>query len=268
MRAAALLLAVGVMSMSVSAGAGQPERLAVVRAVRAVLAPTGTLRVGTNLGNALFTTRDASTGALRGVGIDLMAALAARLQVPLTHVVHATPGDVADAAERDTWDVAILAIEPARADRIVFSPPMTEIAATYAVARTAPFARVDDVDAPGVRIAAMARAGYELYLTRTLRRATLLRPPTFQESVTLLQRGEADAVAGLAPTLHEALDQTPGVRVMDGAFTVVNHGIGIPIAHRAGAEWVRACVDDLIRSGEIARVIAQHQVVGLRAIAP
>ena len=80
------------------------------------LVPTGKLRAGMNLGNALFTTKDTASGELSGVSVDLMRELASRLCVPLELVMHATPGQVADSADQNTWDVAILAIEPARAD--------------------------------------------------------------------------------------------------------------------------------------------------------
>ena len=113
--------------------------------VRAELAPTGTLRAGMNLGNTLFTGQDKSTGELRGVSVDVMRELAARLGVPLALVANATPGDVADAADQNIWDVAILAIEQARAEKIEFSPAMTEIEASYMVHRDSKFQSVPAV---------------------------------------------------------------------------------------------------------------------------
>src|SRR5690348_17126662 len=131
----------------------------VPEAARRELAPGGKLRAGMNLGNALFTGKDAATGELRGVSVDLMRELAARLGVPLELVLFATPGEVADAADARTWDVAVLAIEEARAKNIAFSPAMTEIEATYAVHADSPLRTAAEVDAAGVRIAAPAKAG-------------------------------------------------------------------------------------------------------------
>ena len=110
-------------------------------AARSELAPTGKLRAGMNLGNALFTTKYAATGELRGVSVDVMRELASRLGVSVDFVVHATPGDVADASAAGTWDVAVLAIEQARAEKIAFSPAMTEIEATYVVQKNSPLRR-------------------------------------------------------------------------------------------------------------------------------
>jgi polar amino acid transport system substrate-binding protein len=99
------------------------------------LAPTGRLRAGMNLGNVLFTGKDPASGEIAGVSVDLMRELASHLGVPVDFVMYPTPGEVADAVDKGAWDVAILAIEAARAEKIAFSPPLTEIEATYAVHR-------------------------------------------------------------------------------------------------------------------------------------
>jgi polar amino acid transport system substrate-binding protein len=240
-----------------------------VRDARDAVAPTGTLRAGVNLGNALFMRRHPSTGALEGVAVDLMAALGARLGVSVTHVVHASPGDVAASAGADTWDVAILAIEPARADVIRFSSPMTEIQATYVVASPSGIIDIAQVDQPGRTVAAAPRTGYELFLTRTLKQADLVRPPTNGEAIAMLRRGAVDAVAGLAPTLHETHGDDATLRVLGGGFTTVNHGVGVPKTRvEAAARAVDQFVRELLASGELARMIERHQVRGLRAVGP
>ena len=200
---------------------------AVPDAARAQLAPTGKLRAGMNLGNTLFTTKDAATGELRGVSVDLVRELASRLGVPVDLVVYATPGDVSDAVDKGTWDVAILAIEQARAQKIAFSPALTEIDATYAVHKDSAFRSIAQVDAPGVRISVSDKAGYELYLTRTLSNATLIRSKG-PASVDLFKQRQADALAGLKPTLLALMDQMPDARLLEGTFMTVNHGLGTP----------------------------------------
>jgi polar amino acid transport system substrate-binding protein len=230
------------------------------------LTPTGKLRAGMNLGNALFTTKDAVSGEVRGVSVDLMRELASRLGVPLELVMHVTPGDVADAADKNTWDVAILAIEPARAQSIAFSPPMTEIEATYVVHKDSKLQTVAQVDAAGVRITAPEKAGYELYLTRTLKNATLIRAKNFTACVELFNQRGADALASLKPTLLDSLSKVPEGRLLPGRFTAVNHGLGTPRARNAAAEYLRKFVEEMNASGFIARSIERHQVQGLSAI--
>lgn len=240
---------------------------------RAELAPTGTLRAGMNLGNTLFTGQDKATGELRGVSVDVMRELAARLGVPLALVVHATPGEVADAADKNTWDVAILAIEQARAEKIAFSPAMTEIEATYMVHRDSKFQSVADVDTAGTRISVAEKAGYELYLTRVLRHASLVKVKGFTAAMELFNAGGADALAGLKPSLLDALAQMPEVRMpevrmLPGTFMTVNHGLGTPRPRPLAAQYLKSFVEDVNASGFVAASIARHQVQGLAAVAP
>jgi polar amino acid transport system substrate-binding protein len=219
-----------------------------------------------NLGNTLFTTKDAATGELRGVSVDLMRELGSRLGVPVDFVVHATPGEVADAAGSGTWDVAVLAIEQARAQKIAFSPAMTQIEATYVVRKDSPLRSAGEVDAPGIRICAPDKAGYELYLTRTLRNATLVRTKDFAASIQLFNERRVDALAGLKPALLDSIDKMPEGRMLEGKFTSVNHGLGTPRDRRAAAEYLKGFVEEINASGFVARSIERHGVQGLSAV--
>lgn len=252
----ALLLAAFVM-----AGCATPR--AVPDAARAELAPTGKLRAGMNLSNTLFTQKDAATGELRGVAVDLMRELASRLGVPLAFVVHATPGDVADAVNKNTWDVAILAIAQARAQTIAFSPPISEIEATYVVHKDSALREAAQADAAGVRIAAPAKAGYELYLTRTLRSATLVRTKNLADSIDHFNGRRVDALAGLKPILLESMGKLPDGRIVEGRFMTVNHGLSTPRTRSAAAAYLKAFAEDLNASGFVARSIERNGVQGL-----
>jgi polar amino acid transport system substrate-binding protein len=235
-------------------------------AARAELAPTGKLRAGMNLSNTLFTTKDPATGELRGVSVDLMRELASRLGVPVEFVVHPTPGDVTDAVDKGTWDVATLAIEQSRAEKIAFSPAMTEIEATYVVHKDSKLQSVAQVDAPGVRISAPDKAGYELYLTRTIRNATLIRSKGTPAAIELFNERRADALAGLKPALIESMDKIPDARFLEGNFMTVNHGLGTPRGRRAGADYLKAFVEEMNASGFVARSIERHGIKGLSAV--
>jgi polar amino acid transport system substrate-binding protein len=234
----------------------------ITEAIRKDLSPTGVLRAGINYGNTLFTTKDAS-GGLSGVAVDLMNELGKRLGIPVEQVVYATPGEVGDDAGSDKWDVTILAIEQARARTMHFSPPLTQIVATYMVAKDSRLQSVAQVDAPGVRIAVAEKAGYDLYLTRTLGNASLVRGRGSKGAFDMFAAGEADALAGLEPMLADYLDKMPGARLLDGRFMTVNHGFAIPRERPAGAEYMKAFADDMVASGFLVRSIARHAVRGL-----
>lgn len=232
---------------------------------RSELAPTGELRAGINLSNTLFT-RQRAGGELEGVSIDVMRELASRLGVPLKLVVYPTPGEVADVAQDNAWDAAILAIEPARAKTVDFSPALTAIDATYVVHNDSPLKSASEVDAPGVRISAPEKAGYELFLSRTIQRATLVRTKSSAASIDAFVERKADALSGLKPMLIEAMARIPDGRMLDGTFMTVNHGIGTPKGRAVGAQYLKTFVDDLNRSGFIARSIARHKVDGLSPV--
>jgi polar amino acid transport system substrate-binding protein len=235
-------------------------------AARKELAPTGKLRAGMNLSNTLFTRKDPATGELRGVAVDIMRELASRVGVPLEMVVHPTPGDVADAVNKNTWDVAILAIEQSRAQTIAFSPPISEIEATYMVHKDSKLRTAAEADAAGVRIAAANKAGYELYLTRTLKSATLVRTKNFEESIDTFNARRADALAALKPILIDNMAKLPDARFVEGRFMTVNHGVSTPRTRSAAAEYLKAFAEDLNATGFIARSIERNGVQGLGAV--
>lgn len=260
------MLKAGALVLSTVLAAGCTSMPGVTDAARAAMAPQGKLRAGMNLSNNLFTGKDRATGQLQGVSVDLMRELASRLGVPLEMVVHATPGEVADNATKDTWDVAILAIEPARAKTISFSPPITEIEASYLVFSDSALRSVTQVDVPGIRIAVPDKAGYELYLTRTISHATLVRSSSTPGAVELFKTRKADTLAGLKPNLLDLMAGQTSFRLLEGNFMVVNHGLGTPSKQPAAAAYLKAFVEEMNASGFVARSIARHGVQGLSAI--
>jgi len=231
------------------------------------LADPGTLRVGINLGNILLVTGTSANGDPEGVAPDMAAALAARLGVSVSYVTFATPGEVADAAERGEWDIGLIAIEPKRAEVIAFCDAYVEIEATYLVPENSPLQSVEDVDQPGVRIAVSERAAYDLYLTRTLKHATLHRGPGLAGAFELFVSEKMDALAGLVPALKENAAKVPGSRVMDGRYTSVRQAIGTTHDSPALNAVVQAFLADAKQSGLVAELIAKHGVTGKLEVA-
>jgi polar amino acid transport system substrate-binding protein len=235
-------------------------------AVRGELAPNGKLRAAMNLNNVLLVKKDAASGELRGVSVDLMHELGRRLGVPVEFIGYPAPGPIADVSANNAWDVAMLAIEEARAQTIAFSPPMTEIEATYMVHGDSRLKAAAEVDAPGTRIAAAEKSGYELYLTRTVRHASIVRPKGNDLSFAELKERRVDAWANLKSTLLNYVEKLPGARILEGRFMTVQHGLGTPRDRRAAAEYVRQFVDEMNASGFVARSIERHRIDGLTAI--
>ncbi len=102
------------------------------------LSHAGTLRVGINLGNILLVTGTSPTGDPQGVAPDMAAAMGERLGVDVSYVTFATPGEVADAVERDEWDLGLIAVDPKRAEKIAFCDAYVESEANYLVPENSP----------------------------------------------------------------------------------------------------------------------------------
>ena len=239
----------------------------VTPAARAAIAPTGMLRVGINLGNFLLTAKDPKTGEARGIAVDLGRELGRRLGVPVEIIGYPTPGELADAATFGAWDVGFLGAEPQRAKEIDFTAAYVEIEATYLVPPGSPLREIADVDREGVRIAVPEKSAYELYLTRTLKHAQLIRTKGGDAAFKLFVVDRLEALAGLRPRLVKDHDNLPGSRIIYGRFTAVQQAIGIPKGRLVGVKYLREFVEDIKASGLVARTIEMNGVRGL-TVAP
>ena len=227
------------------------------------LTPTGKLRVGVNLGNFLLVNKDAATGELRGVVPDLAAELARRLGVAAELVPAPGAGQVADGAKGGAWDVGFIGAEPQRALEIAFTPAYVEIPATYLVRAESPIRSIAEVDKPGIRIAVAARSAYDLYLSRDLKHAQLVRAEGIPASYDLFVAEKLDVLSGLLPRLVTDVQRLPGARILEGKFTAVQQAIGTPKARAAGAAYLLEFVADIKASGLVARLIERHGVKGV-----
>lgn len=235
--------------------------------IRSQLAPTGRLRVGINLGNFLLTAKDPATGEFRGVAVDLGRELGRRIGVPVDIIGYPAPGVLADAAKSGVWDVGFLAAEPQRANEIDFTAAYVEIEATYLVPPGSPLKTIADVDREGVRIAISAKSAYDLYLTRTLKHAQLVREQGADGAFKRFVADKLEALAGLKPRLVTDHDNLPGSRILDGRFTAVQQAIGTPKGRPAGARYLHEFVADIKASGLVAQAIEKNHVRGLTVAA-
>jgi len=235
---------------------------------RSELAPTGTLRVALNMSNFLLTATDPVTGEPRGIVADLRRELGQRLGVPVALLPYPNPGELADAAPTGVWDVGFIGAEPQRAHAIDFTAAYVEIEATYLVPPGSSLQTIADVDRPGIRIAAPARSAYELYLTRSLQHAQLIREQGADNTFRRFVEDRLDALAGLRPRLVTDQDALPGSRLLEGRFTAVQQAAGIPKGRPAGVRYLCTFIEDIKATGLVARLIEKHNVRGLTVAPP
>ena len=236
-------------------------------AVRADLTPTGTLRAAINYGNFILATKDPATGQSRGVAIDLAQELAGRLGVAVEIVAYDSVAVMGDAAPSGVWDIAFLGSDPQREALMSFTAAYLEIEATYLVPGPSPLRTAAEVDREGVRVAAPARANYELFLGRSLKRAQLVSTAGADAAFDLLVTGKADALAGLTQALHERAAQLPGSRIVEGRFMGVQQSIAVPRGREAGLAYLQRVVEDAKASGLVARAIEKTGARGV-SVAP
>ena len=236
--------------------------------ILAQLAPTGVLRAGVNMGNFLLVTGRSADGGPEGVSPDMAKAIADRLGVPVRYVPYARPGELADAAGTNAWDIGLIGAEPQRAEKIAFSAAYCEIEATYLVPAGSPITSMAEVDQPGRRIVSSAGAAYTLWLERNIHKAELvLVPGGGNAAFKAFVEQKAEVYAGLRPGLLTDVEAVPGARILDGQFMAVQQAIGTARANTAGAAFLAAFVEEAKASGLVASLIAKHKVRGL-SVAP
>jgi polar amino acid transport system substrate-binding protein len=230
------------------------------------MAPTGTLRVALNMINFLLISGKNSEGVPVGVAPDLARTIAERIGVPLQLIQYGSPGELADDADKNVWDIGLIGAEPVRAQKIDFSTAYVEIEATYLVPPDSSLKHASEVDRPGNRIAVSARSAYDLWLTRNIQHAPLLHAEGFEATFALFVEQKLEAMAALKPGLLGDAARLPGSRILEGNFTTVQQSIGVPKGRLAAATYLQAFVNE-IKRGLVAQLIAKHNVKGL-SVAP
>src|SRR5436190_20312015 len=236
-------------------------------AARSELAPTGKLRVGINVQNFLLVNKERTGGEYGGIAVDLGREFGRRLGVPVELVAFDTVGKLADAVKAGSWDVAFLGNEPARANEIAFSAAYLEIPVTFLVPAGSKIKSIGEIDADGVRVAVSEKSAYDLYLTRTLKRAKLVCVQGIEASFKHFLDHKLEALAGLKPRLVYDSEELPGSRVLGGQITGVQQSVGTHKARARAAAFLREFVDEVKRSGFVARTIEKHKIRGV-TVAP
>jgi polar amino acid transport system substrate-binding protein len=233
------------------------------------LAPAGLLRAAINYGNGVLAQRGPGEQEPRGVASDLARELAKRLGVPVQFVSFDGAGKVFDALgavppDPQAWDIAFLAIEPARATGIAFTAPYVLIEGTYLVRKDAPYKSVAELDAPGRRILVTPKSAYDLYLTRILRHAELVRlnPPDAAELTGLFAREKLDAkpidaMGGVRQLIGKYLTANPDLRLLPDSFMDIRQAMGTKQGRSIGAQYLRAFVEEMKASGFVADALTR-----------
>src|SRR4030095_11726925 len=230
-------------------------------AAKTELAPNGVLRAAINFGNPVLARREVD-GSPGGITADLARELARALDARRAFVGYEQAGDVFAGLDDDAWDICFLAIEPVRAARIAFSAPYITIEGVYLVPARSPLVRADEVDRAGTRIGVIEGSAYDLFLTRGLKEAELVRRPGPDEVRRELVEGRVDLIAGVKPALEADARVVPGSRLLPEAFMSIRQAMGTPLERQAGAAFIAQFIEDAKRSGLLGELFARNRVEG------
>jgi polar amino acid transport system substrate-binding protein len=254
-RALAVLAASGVV-----AGCASPAPASTANAV--ALAPTGRLRASINLGNPILARRDGA-GGVDGVSVDLAHALGAELGVPVDLAVVDAAARSVETVASGQADVGFFAVDPVRGRGIRFTPPYVLIEGAYLVRVDSPLRDNAEVDRPGARIVVGRGSAYDLFLTRALKSAELIRVPTSPKVVDEFLARNADVAAGVKQQLEADARRVGGTRLLPGRFMVIEQAMGIPAARSdAALQALAAFVERAKASGFVAAALARHRIEG------
>ncbi|MET0497596.1 MAG: ABC transporter substrate-binding protein [Steroidobacteraceae bacterium] len=228
----------------------------------AAYAPTGVLRAAINLGNPILA-RAVVGGLPQGVSVDLARNLAQRLGVPLEMVVVDAAGKSVDVVGQESADVGFFAIDPVRGASIAFSPPYALIEGAYLVVEDSPIVANEQVDRAGTKVVVGKGSAYDLYLTRELRQAEIVRAPTSPAVVDTFVSTQADVAAGVRQQLEADARRIAGLRLLPGRFMVIRQAMGLPKSRgAAAAASLREFVEEMKASGFIEQALVRHAIDG------
>ena len=239
----------------------------------AELAGTGTLRAAINLGNPILAGR-AAGGQLQGVSVDLAKEAARRLGLPIELIAFEAAGKVVEAVKAKQVDLAFVAIDPVRGADMDYTAPYVIIEGAYLVRADSALQRNEEVDRSGTRVVVGKGSAYDLYLTRSLQAATLVRAPTSPAVVDQFLAEKLEVAAGVKQQLEADLRRlagntaaAPPLRLLPGRFMVIEQAMAVPKGRLAGQAWLSAFIEEMKASGFVAEALRKYGIEGA-SVAP
>jgi polar amino acid transport system substrate-binding protein len=229
---------------------------------RQALAPTGKLRVGLQLGSPHNVIRDPVSGEMKGVAFDLGNELARRMGIPFEPILYPSVGALLDGGKSGAWDVAFVGFSPERAKEWDFTALHLEIEFGYLIPSGSSISTMADVDQPGVLVAVQEKSQPDVFLSRTLKNAVVVRASSLAGTLELLKSGGADAIFSIKPSLFEASSQLPGSRILDGRPGIDPHAMVIPKGRGPGLAYARKFVEDAKSEGWVKAAIERAGIRG------
>lgn len=234
-------------------------------AARSELAPTGKLRVGLLVTNPVYVTKDGGPGEIEGIAVDLGRELAKQLGVSFEPIRYRVLAKLLEGVKGD-WDVAFIGYDPTRKELVDFTATYLETGNTYLVPVGSSLRTIADVDRPGHRIAVAPRSVQDVFLTRNLKRAEVVRS-NLTEAFALLSAGKAHAYLGNKVTLGGWVAKKPEFRLLDGSVFSVQQALAVAKGRPAGTAYAKQFIEYAKASGLVQQAIERSRLQGLSVAA-
>jgi polar amino acid transport system substrate-binding protein len=230
-------------------------------------APTGSLRVGINLGNPVLASEDAATKQLSGISVDIANEIGKRISLPIQLIPFKSASATVDGIKNGELDMVFVAIDPVRGADVSYTPAYIQIEGAYMVKASSPLKSNVEVDVAGTEIVVGKGSAYDLYLTREIKNATLLRAASSQAVIDDFMAGKGNVAAGVKQQLESDAKRYEGLRMLPGRFMVINQSIGIPKARSDFAKttaYLSEVITQLKQSGFIVNSMQRHHIQGAK----
>jgi polar amino acid transport system substrate-binding protein len=230
-------------------------------------APTGKLRVGINLGNPVLASQEIGSSLPKGVSVDIANAIGKQAGVAIDFQLFKSAGATVEAMKNGSLDLIFVAIDPVRGADISYTPPYIQIEGAYLVKASSPLQKNDEVDRLGNEIVVGKGSAYDLFLTREIKQASLIRVASSPAVVEEFMNGKGNIAAGVKQQLEGDAKRYTNVRLLPGRFMVINQAIGTPRERTNSTEittYLSAIITDLKSSGFVAEAMKRHQIEGAR----
>ena len=235
--------------------------------IQSELSSNGILRAAINMSNFLLVTDKTKDGIPIGVSPDMAKELANKLDLQLKLIPYDTPGEIADDAGNDNWDICNIGAEPQRAEKINFSAAYAEIQATYLIPPNSKLQNISEVDIAGNKIAVASRTAYGLWLERNIHNAELIQVEGVGNSFDVFSNENLDALAGLRPALIDDVEKIPGAKILEGQFMSVQQAIGTSNKNIKSSIYIAKFVEEMKKNGFVQKLIDKHNVNGKLSVA-
>jgi polar amino acid transport system substrate-binding protein len=230
--------------------------------------PTGKLRAAINLGNPVLAKRDPGSGSPVGVSIDLANNFAKQLGVEVEFVLFDSAGKSVEAVTQERADIGFFAVDPLRGQGIAYTAPYLLMEGCYLVRQESKIQSNEEVDSPECRVVVGKGSAYDLFLTRELHHAQIVRAPTSPAVVDVFVEEKLDVAAGVQQQLQAGVQRFPGLRLLPGRFMVIPQAVGLQKSRGAEAAAILGIyVEEMKGSGFVAQALSRHGIQGA-SVAP